>query len=474
LRLAFDLIERGDVTLADATIAEYDRAARRLDLPSASWLAPVLRAMRHIMCGRFAEATAAGEEAVAIAKRIDDANAASTIALQSVAEASAAARFDDLASRSRPVIERLARLADPWHARAFAASMHARAGRLDVARSILAEIAADFAPMAGRLSLVWVAEACTAVDDRSLGAAVLEVLLPLANRVHCWSMLAMVAERPVTHAMGILATRLERFDDAIGWLDDARERCEAMGAVPHRALVELDLAEALLARGDANDRERARRLVDAAGRVATSLPLPGLHPRAEALAAACGGAAKSSTPAAVPDIAAFSMTREGDMWAISAATEFRLKDSRGLQLLARLVTEPGRELHVVDLMAPPGEVGLVTDAGDVLDPRAIAEYRRRLEQLREDAREAEAWNDTSRAERANAEIDAVAAELARAVGLGGRPRKAGASAEKARINVRQRLRDAIARIAAQDPALGRHLRWAVRTGTYCVYDPAAR
>jgi hypothetical protein len=34
-----------------------------------------------------------------------------------------------------------------------------------------------------------------------------------------------------------------------------------------------------------------------------------------------------------------------------------------------------------------------------------------------------------------------------------------------------RLRDAVARIEAAHPPLGRHLRAAVRTGTWCVYAP---
>jgi hypothetical protein len=37
--------------------------------------------------------------------------------------------------------------------------------------------------------------------------------------------------------------------------------------------------------------------------------------------------------------------------------------------------------------------------------------------------------------------------------------------------VQRRVREAIQRIAAGAPALGRHLDRAVRTGTFCVYEP---
>jgi hypothetical protein len=39
------------------------------------------------------------------------------------------------------------------------------------------------------------------------------------------------------------------------------------------------------------------------------------------------------------------------------------------------------------------------------------------------------------------------------------------------VNVQRRLRDAVRRIAQQDPELGRHLERSVRTGTFCRYEP---
>ncbi|MGH2713244.1 MAG: hypothetical protein ACRDM7_05040, partial [Thermoleophilaceae bacterium] len=62
--------------------------------------------------------------------------------------------------------------------------------------------------------------------------------------------------------------------------------------------------------------------------------------------------------------------------------------------------------------------------------------------------------------------------LARAVGLGGRDRPSGSGAERARVNATRAIRAAIRRIEECDPSLGRHLDRAVRTGIFCVYDPA--
>jgi hypothetical protein len=68
-------------------------------------------------------------------------------------------------------------------------------------------------------------------------------------------------------------------------------------------------------------------------------------------------------------------------------------------------------------------------------------------------------------------MDALAEELSRAIGLGGRARRAGSAAERARVNVQKRLRAAIGHIAKALPELGRHLAWAVKTGSYVSYDP---
>jgi hypothetical protein len=65
----------------------------------------------------------------------------------------------------------------------------------------------------------------------------------------------------------------------------------------------------------------------------------------------------------------------------------------------------------------------------------------------------------------------IAAELAGALGLGGRPRIDGDPAERARKDVTMRIRAALRTIAGIDPVLARHLRNAVKTGRLCVYEP---
>ena len=172
--------------------------------------------------------------------------------------------------------------------------------------------------------------------------------------------------------------------------------------------------------------------------------------------------------------------REGEFWTIAfEGAAFRLRDTKGLSYIAALLREPGRELHALDLLAvqpaddevrrPPG-----SDAGPILDGQAKAQYRARLDELAEELREAEQWNDRERVARATEERESLTHELAAAVGLGGRDRKAASDAERARVNVTRSIKSALERIAEHSPALSRHLDATLRTGQYCSYVPDPR
>jgi len=72
---------------------------------------------------------------------------------------------------------------------------------------------------------------------------------------------------------------------------------------------------------------------------------------------------------------------------------------------------------------------------------------------------------------AEAERDALLAEIGAATGLGGRARRTGSSAERARVAVRKAIAAAIERITEHDAALGRLLDDCIETGYACRYRP---
>ncbi len=69
-------------------------------------------------------------------------------------------------------------------------------------------------------------------------------------------------------------------------------------------------------------------------------------------------------------------------------------------------------------------------------------------------------------------MEAIAAELGRSTGKGGRARRADSAVDRARSAVQRRVKDALDRIAEADAELGAWLRRSVHTGNYCSYRPS--
>ena len=205
---------------------------------------------------------------------------------------------------------------------------------------------------------------------------------------------------------------------------------------------------------------------------------------------------RRETPQRPPEAADHVFRPEGEYWTLAYhGTVCRLKDAKGLHYLAVLLGRPGRECHAVELVSvvdnPPPlaastpygalsadqlaaqhlSLGGLGDAGAALDEPAKAAYKRRLDELQADLAEAQRFHDTTRAANAQAEIDFLVAELAAAVGLGGRDRRAADIAERARSNVTKAIRAALSKIRDSHPALGHHLATSIKTGTFCAYTP---
>ena len=192
---------------------------------------------------------------------------------------------------------------------------------------------------------------------------------------------------------------------------------------------------------------------------------------------------------AVPDaVSGAEFLKEGEYWTVVfGERELRVRDSKGMGYLAELLAHPDREIEALALYTPvsgdpasPAEIadaGLAypsnSDAGPILDERARRAYRERLQGLRSEIDEAKAFHDPERASRARIEYEAVVEQLSTATGIGGRDRRAGSPAERARLNVTRAVKSAIARIAEHDEALGEHLSVCVNTGRVCVYRPGS-
>jgi hypothetical protein len=244
---------------------------------------------------------------------------------------------------------------------------------------------------------------------------------------------------------------------------DAARAWNEVGAPYEAAVARMELAKALRAGGS---EEQAALELEAARAVLERIEVAeAAEPPADAEAAGAAG----------EDLSVF--RREGDYWSVVfAGRTVRIRDLKGMRYLARLLADPGRELHVLDLVAAERGQSPVAadDAGELLDARAKEAYRRRLAEIDEDIDEARALGDAERAAQADAERDFLVRELSHAVGLGGRDRRASSASERARAGVTRAVRQAMARIEEHHPELAEHLERAIRTGTYCAYLPDPR
>jgi hypothetical protein len=178
-------------------------------------------------------------------------------------------------------------------------------------------------------------------------------------------------------------------------------------------------------------------------------------------------------------VRAASLARDGSAWIVACGdTRVRLPASKGLAYLAELVANPGVERHALDLVdrvegvhAEGVDRRALGDAGEMLDGKARAAYRARVEELRADINSAFDAGADTRAEELQAELDLLVAELSRAFGVGGRERRSASAAERARLNVTRSLRTAVTRVTDALPDAGAALDRGLRTGIYCRYEP---
>jgi hypothetical protein len=299
-----------------------------------------------------------------------------------------------------------------------------------------------------------IVEAAHLLDDADTSARAYELLEPFA-RLPVMASLGVACFGSVHHALGVASLTTGDTDRAIEHFREAIDRNLALGHWPAVRNSRLRQAEALARRGQPHDHASARPGSGAAG---TGIAVPG-DDRSE------------------PAGQAASCTRAGRQWRIRfGGRSVLVGHSVGMLHLAVLLTNPGTDIPSVELASGVAglgsrEAGTSLSAQPALDRTAMAQYRRRLAQLRAEIDELDPADEGDRAARARAERDWLVAELAAATGLGGRARRFPDSAERARLAVGKAIRRAISRIHDSDPVAGEHLRRAVHTGMRCSYRP---
>jgi len=166
--------------------------------------------------------------------------------------------------------------------------------------------------------------------------------------------------------------------------------------------------------------------------------------------------------------------KSGQVWTlVFERKSTTLKDSKGLAYIAHLLRNAGCQCLAADLFAAAaGTEGAIAigSAGDVLDSTAMARYKSRAEDLKDQLAEAERNNDQGRKEGLRAELEQLADEMLAARGLGGRSRKSHDDREKLRKSVSMAIGRSIRAIRKHHPALADHLQRHVDRGHILSYS----
>ena len=488
------LLELDDLVGADIALLALERIAADSPDPRARAYVPLQRARRAAIEGRYSEAEDWNKEATEVGAALND----RMVQLLTTAQLTMLRWTQGRLGEVEEVIRRFADAAPGivgW--RAALARTYCELGREAEARRELERLdQRGFAQLPrynGWLNMMaLLAEVCAQLGEVERAAALYRLLLPFERRnvvtAQC------VFDGPVSRYLGIMATTIGDWDCAEAHFEAARGVSLRQNARPFVALIGIDEATMMLARDNEGDRARARALLAEACDIVRELGMDKIAERAEGLlgglgdfaeAPAVDGAARAAGHVGGTD---GWLCREGDVWALSLGDSgIHIRDGKGVRYLAVLLASPGVEIHALELAGgrpDPGSArqahhdsGLVVgadDAGSPLDTQAKVAYRRRLEDLRAELSEAESFNDTERIARAREEMEFLAGELAGAVGLGGRDRKAASNAERARVAVTKAVRATLKRIGEMDPEVGAELATTIRTGTFCCYEPDRR
>jgi tetratricopeptide (TPR) repeat protein len=447
-------LERGELTGAWREADAFSRAAGRLRQPLYSLYGSVWRGCRAMVEGRLDQCLSAAEETDDLAGWAGSVNGRIQAWVARILVHAHRRDYAALHAAWYPMVASTPDLGPSptivWHAVAQLA------GDSSVSKPTVDDVVA--LPKDGQWlgALCWLARAAADGHDAELAAAVYEQLRRYEHLVAVQGVGA-GCHGSVAHWLGQLAA-------ATGDRGAAAAHLETAVRIHRRAGMPLLLAESLaaLAAVDGHDAARAEAVALYRGMGLDELgPAPPTHV-----------AAGSSAP---------SFHRAGDIWTVRFAERTtQLRDSKGVRDIAWLVGQPGRDVHVTELLAategttPARAPARAAASEPVLDEQARTAYRARITELEAEIDDADAANDLERVARARAELDFLLDELTAATGLGGRSRAMTDDAERARKAVSWRIRDALRKVTRLDPELGRHLTEHITTGAFCSYRPRGR
>ena len=255
-------LELGDVAAVDRDLTAYARLAEELRMPEHTWHTYALRGMRVLLDGKVDEAERLAEQARRAGDRAEQPLARQYYGIQMTQIRSMQGRAAELLPSARELAEQFPGI-PAW--RTAVITLAARSGDTELASRELERFAGDdFGALPADANwftaMSLMGEAIALIGDEKRAAQAYEALLPYEGLVIVVARAA-GCNGPVDRVLGLLAATLGRMDDAERHLGNGVEIATRMGDRPGMAVCGLALAEMLLLRDQANDRELAQEML---------------------------------------------------------------------------------------------------------------------------------------------------------------------------------------------------------------------
>ena len=261
----------------DAEIEGYARLAEELRQPRYLWVTPFLKGSRALSEGRFEECAQLARQAMAIGQRAQDPTAPLMFETLINVLRMVQGQVED---REQAILRYIENFPEIPSMRATLANLYFRLGRREDAQREFDQVAAhDFATLPRDTS--WVvtmanlAYVCSYINDVRRAAILYDQLLPYAPR-QCVIGGAAIGTGSILRFLGILATTLSRWEDAVAHFEGALLMNARIGAIPFGALTQQEYGAMLLKRGEPGDREKAHQILDQALAIGKEIGMQGL------------------------------------------------------------------------------------------------------------------------------------------------------------------------------------------------------
>jgi len=276
-RRILDLMELAEMPTVDEEIEAYATQADELRQPRYLWLTPFLRASRALTEGRLDECEGLARQAFAVGQRAQDPTSVLFFETIMLALRMVQGLVEDRVAAIKRYMENFPEIPN---IRATLANLYFRLGRREDAQREFDQVAAsDFAnlPRDGSwvVTMANLAYVCSYLSDVRRAAILYDLLLPYAERQLVMGSAA-IGVGSILRFLGILATTMFRWEEAVTHFEGALLMNTRIGAIPSVAFTQQEYGSMLMKRGDPGDREKAHQILDQALATANEIGMHGL------------------------------------------------------------------------------------------------------------------------------------------------------------------------------------------------------